>query len=114
VTANGCKCHANMATISPQIVDNPEFGLFTKAARLLRAAAPTPRGAAMNDISVTTPTAAAVVDGTLRLLMIPDTAGACRFVAPDLCIRLTEGRAMRDPGEHNAEWLLVHAGLATL
>ena len=42
---------------------------------------------------------AAVVDEYLRLLMIPDPAAARRFVAPDLRIRFTGGRAMRDPAE---------------
>jgi len=56
----------------------------------------------MNDTAITTPTPAAVVDEYLRLLMIPDPASARRFVAPDLCIRFTGGRAMRDPGECSA------------
>jgi hypothetical protein len=43
--------------------------------------------------------AAAVVDEYLRLLMIPDPAAARRFVAPDLRIRFTGGREMRDPAE---------------
>ena len=68
----------------------------------------------MNDISVTTPRPAAVVGEYLHLLTIPNSASARRFVAPDLCIRLTGGRAMRDPGEGSAEWQLVCAGLATL
>lgn len=42
---------------------------------------------------------AAVVDEFLRLLMLPDPAAARRFVAPDLRIRFTGGRAMRDPAE---------------
>jgi hypothetical protein len=44
-------------------------------------------------------TPAAIVDEYLRLLMIPDPAAARRFVAPDLQIRFTGGRAMRDPAE---------------
>ena len=68
----------------------------------------------MNDISVTTPRPAALVDEYLRLPMIPNPASARRFVAPDLCIRLTAGRAVRDLGEDSAEWQLVCAGLATL
>jgi len=44
-------------------------------------------------------TPAAVVDEYLRLLMLPDPAAARRFVAPDLRIRFTGGRAMRDPAE---------------
>lgn len=45
------------------------------------------------------PPAAAIVDEYLRLLMIPDPAAARRFVAPDLRIRFTGGRAMSDPSE---------------
>jgi hypothetical protein len=44
-------------------------------------------------------TPAAVVDEYLRLLMIPDPQAARRFVAPDLAIRFTGGREMRDPAE---------------
>ncbi len=40
-----------------------------------------------------------VVNEYLRLLMIPDPAAARRFVAPDLQIRFTGGRLMRDPAE---------------
>lgn len=42
---------------------------------------------------------AALVDEYLRLLMIPDPEAARRFVAPDLLIRFTGGRVMRDPAE---------------
>ena len=42
---------------------------------------------------------AAIVDEYLRLLMIPDPIAARRFVASDLAIRFTGGRAMRDPAE---------------
>ncbi|MFL9923169.1 nuclear transport factor 2 family protein [Herbaspirillum lusitanum] len=42
---------------------------------------------------------AALVDEYLRILMIPDPDGARRFVAPDLQIRFTGGRPMRDPAE---------------
>ena len=42
---------------------------------------------------------AAIVAEYLRLLMVPDPAAARRFVAPDLAIRFTGGRAMRDPSE---------------
>ncbi len=42
---------------------------------------------------------AALVDEYLRLLMIPDPEAARRFVAPELRIRFTGGRAMRDPSE---------------
>jgi hypothetical protein len=45
---------------------------------------------------------AALVDEYLRLLMIPDPTSARRFVAPDLHIRFTGGRAMRDPAETSA------------
>jgi hypothetical protein len=43
--------------------------------------------------------AAALVDEYLRLLMIPDPDAARRLVAPDLRIRFTGGREMRDPAE---------------
>lgn len=46
--------------------------------------------------------AAAVVDEYLRILMIPDPAGAMRFVAPGLRIRFTGGRAMQAPAECSA------------
>jgi hypothetical protein len=49
---------------------------------------------------VTAPlTPAAIVDEYLRLLMIPDPSSARRFVAAELQIRFTGGRAMRDPAE---------------
>ena len=45
-------------------------------------------------------TPAAVVDEYLRLLMIPDPdVGAPLRARPDLRIRFTGGRAMRDPAE---------------
>ena len=44
-------------------------------------------------------TAAEVVDEFLRLVMIPDPVAARRFVSPELRIRFTGGRAMRDPTE---------------
>jgi hypothetical protein len=44
-------------------------------------------------------TPAAVVDGDLRLLMIPDPAAASQFIAPELRIRFTGGRAMKAPAE---------------
>jgi SnoaL-like domain len=47
-------------------------------------------------------TPAEIVDEFLRLIMIPDPAAARRFVAPDLRIRFTGGRAMRDPAECTA------------
>ena len=42
---------------------------------------------------------ARIVDEYLRLLMIPDPDAARRFVAPDLQIRFTGGRAMSDPAQ---------------
>lgn len=44
-------------------------------------------------------TPAEIVDAYLRLLMIPDPEAARRFVSPELRIRFTGGREMRDPGE---------------
>ncbi len=44
-------------------------------------------------------TAKALVEEFLRVIMIPDPDGARAFVAPDLRIRFTGGRAMRDPSE---------------
>ena len=52
----------------------------------------------MNDVQ-NLPDAAALVDEYLRILMIPDPAGARRFVSPRLRIRFTGGREMRDPAE---------------
>ena len=43
--------------------------------------------------------AAGLVDEYLRILMIPDPSGARRFVSPQLRIRFTGGREMRDPAE---------------
>lgn len=43
--------------------------------------------------------AAALVDEYLRILMIPDPEGVRGFVAPDLQIRFTGGRAMQAPSE---------------
>jgi ketosteroid isomerase-like protein len=42
---------------------------------------------------------AEIVNEYLRILMIPDPAGARAFVAPDLQIRFTGGRAMSDPAQ---------------
>ena len=42
---------------------------------------------------------AAVVNEFLRLIMIPDPVAARRLTSPDLKIRFTGGRAMRDPAE---------------
>jgi hypothetical protein len=47
-------------------------------------------------------TAAEVVDEFLRLVMIPDPVAARKFVSPELQIRFTGGRAMRDPAETSA------------
>jgi hypothetical protein len=46
--------------------------------------------------------AADVVNEFLRLVMIPDPASARAYVAPDLRITFTGGRAMRDPAETSA------------
>lgn len=42
---------------------------------------------------------AALVDEYLRILMIPDPAGVAKLVSPQLRIRFTGGRAMREPAE---------------
>ena len=47
-------------------------------------------------------TAAEVVDEFLRLIMIPDPDAARRFVSPQLRIRFTGNREMRDPAECTA------------
>lgn len=47
-------------------------------------------------------TPAEVVDEFLRLVMIPDPDAARAYTAPDLRIRFTGGRAMRDPAETTA------------
>ena len=52
----------------------------------------------MNDVK-TLPDAAELVGEYLRILMIPDPSGARRFVSPQLRIRFTGGREMRDPAE---------------
>jgi hypothetical protein len=49
--------------------------------------------------SNTPSTPAAIVDEYLRLLMIPDPAAASRYIAPELRIRFTGGRAMKAPAE---------------
>jgi len=54
-----------------------------------------PKAGAPADL--TTP--AGIVAEYLRVLMIPDPQAAKRFVAPELAIRFTGGRAMRDPSE---------------
>lgn len=48
------------------------------------------------------PPAAAVVDEFLRLVMIPDPIAARVLVSPELRIRFTGGRPMRDPAETTA------------
>ena len=47
-------------------------------------------------------TPADTVNEFLHLVMIPDPASARRYVAPELQIRFTGGRAMRDPSETSA------------
>jgi hypothetical protein len=47
-------------------------------------------------------TPAALVNDYLRVVMIPDPVAARRFVSPELRIRFTGGRAMRDPAECTA------------
>ena len=47
-------------------------------------------------------TPAALVNEFLRVVMIPDPAAARCFVSPDLHIRFTGGRVMRDPAESAA------------
>ncbi len=57
----------------------------------------------MAEASSDTPlTPAALVNEYLRVVMIPDPAAARRFVAPDLRIVFTGGRAMRDPADCSA------------
>lgn len=46
--------------------------------------------------------AAEIVDEYLRVLMIPDPVAARRYTSPDLRIRFTGGREMRDPAECTA------------
>jgi ketosteroid isomerase-like protein len=45
------------------------------------------------------PAAAKIVEEYLRLLMIPDPDGARRYIGPELEIRFTGNRLMRDPAE---------------
>ena len=47
-------------------------------------------------------TPAGLVNEYLRLVMIPDPVAARRFVAPDLQIVFTGGRAMREPADCTA------------
>ena len=49
-----------------------------------------------------TTSAAEIVDEFLRLIMIPDPDAARRFVSPELRIRFTGNRPMRDPAECTA------------
>ncbi len=56
-------------------------------------------GDAMSDHSTPQLTPAALVDEYLRLLMIPNPAAARQFVSPQLQIRFTGGRKMREPAE---------------
>lgn len=46
--------------------------------------------------------AAKIVEEYLRLLMIPDPAGARRYIGPELEIRFTGNRVMHDPAEATA------------
>ena len=43
--------------------------------------------------------AAKIVEDYLRVLMIPDPEAARRYCAPEMAIRFTGNRAMRDPSE---------------
>jgi hypothetical protein len=43
-----------------------------------------------------------IVEAFLRTIMIPDPEGARAFTSPDLQIRFTGGRPMRDPSEASA------------
>lgn len=56
----------------------------------------------MSEASLQSLSPAQVVDEFLRIIMIPDPAGARRFTAPGLRIRFTGGRAMSDPAECSA------------
>ncbi len=56
----------------------------------------------MNPSPATPRTPAEVVDEFLRLIMLPDPVSARAYVAPDLAIRFTGGRAMRDPADCTA------------
>ena len=47
-------------------------------------------------------TPAEVVDEFLRLVMIPDPASARRYASPEIRIRFTGNRSMRDPSETTA------------
>lgn len=56
----------------------------------------------MSDVSLQSLSPAELVDEFLRIIMIPDPAGARQLVAPGLRIRFTGGRAMSDPAECSA------------
>ncbi len=43
-----------------------------------------------------------IVEEFLRIIMIPDPTGARAFTSPELRIRFTGGRPMRDPSETSA------------
>jgi hypothetical protein len=43
-----------------------------------------------------------IVEEFLRIIMIPDPVGARAFTSPELRIRFTGGRPMRDPSETSA------------
>ena len=47
-------------------------------------------------------TAKDIVNEFLRVIMIPDPVGARAFVSPELRIRFTGAREMRDPSECSA------------
>lgn len=53
-------------------------------------------------MSTTPMSPGAIVDEFLRLIMIPDPAAASQYVAPNLQIRFTGGRAMQTPAECSA------------
>ncbi len=46
--------------------------------------------------------AARIVEDFLRIIMIPDPMGARAFTAPDMTIRFTGGRVMREPSDCSA------------
>ncbi len=56
----------------------------------------------MQDTGVDSGDPGAIVDAYLTILMKPDPEGARRYVSPELKIRFTGARAMRDPAECTA------------
>jgi hypothetical protein len=57
----------------------------------------------MTHASIESPMSPAeLVNEYLRVVMIPDPVASRRFVSPELRIRFTGGRAMRDPAECTA------------